>query len=55
MECVMNHPDLWELPRFSLATGDAYSLYKKFGFTELRKPQSQMEIVKHDIYPQPGR
>ncbi len=50
MECVMSHPDLQGLRRFSLATRDAHGSYKKFGFAELRKPQSQMEIVRHDIY-----
>ncbi|MGA8143390.1 MAG: GNAT family N-acetyltransferase [Candidatus Acidiferrales bacterium] len=52
MECVMSHPDLQGLRRFSLATRDAHGLYRKYGFTELKKPQSQMEIVKPDIYVQ---
>jgi hypothetical protein len=46
----MSHPDLRGLRRFSLATRDAHNLYRKFGFAELKKPQSQMEIVKPDIY-----
>lgn len=50
MECVMNHPDLRALRRFSLATRDAHGLYRKFGFLELKKPESQMEIVNHEIY-----
>ena len=50
MECVMKHPDLQGLRRFSLATRDAHDLYRKFGFAELQKPQSQMEITKPDIY-----
>jgi ribosomal protein S18 acetylase RimI-like enzyme len=50
MECVMTHPDLQGLRRFSLATRDAHGLYKKFGFAELKKPPSQMEIVRNDIY-----
>ncbi len=50
MECVMKHPDLQRLRRFSLATRDAHGLYRKFGFAELTKPQSQMEITKPDIY-----
>ena len=53
MECVMSHPDLQGLRRFSLATRDAHGLYKKFGFAELKKPQSQMEIVRHDLYVHP--
>jgi GNAT superfamily N-acetyltransferase len=50
MECVMSHPDLKGLRRFSLATRDAHGLYRKFGFAELEKPQSQMEIKKPNIY-----
>jgi hypothetical protein len=49
----MSHPDLQGLRRFSLATRDAHGLYGKFGFAELKKPQSQMEIVHHDIYLRP--
>ena len=49
MECVMSHPDLQGLRRFSLATRDAHGLYKKFGFAQLKKPESQMEIVRHAI------
>ena len=50
MECVMKHPDLQGLRRFSLTTRDAHGLYRKFGFNELKKPESQMEIVDHEIY-----
>jgi ribosomal protein S18 acetylase RimI-like enzyme len=50
MECVMSHPDLQGLRRFSLATRDAHDLYRKFGFSELKKPESQMEIVNQAIY-----
>jgi N-acetylglutamate synthase-like GNAT family acetyltransferase len=50
MERVMSHPDLQGLRRFSLATRDAHGLYRKFGFAELEKPQSQMEIKKSSIY-----
>jgi len=53
MECVMSHPDLQGLRRFSLATRDAHSLYEKFGFAELKKPESQMETVHHGIYLRP--
>jgi len=50
MECVMSHPDLQGLRRFSLATRDAHGLYRKFGFAELQKPQSYMEILRNDVY-----
>ena len=55
MECVMSHPDLKGLRRFSLATRDAHGLYKKFGFAELEKPQSRMEINRQNIYGQAVR
>jgi GNAT superfamily N-acetyltransferase len=50
MECVMAHPALQGLRRFSLATRDAHNLYRQFGFRELSKPESMMEILRPDIY-----
>jgi GNAT superfamily N-acetyltransferase len=50
MECVMGHPALQGLRRFSLATRDAHGLYRQFGFRELSKPESMMEILRPDIY-----
>ena len=40
MECVMAHPDLQGLRRFSLVTRDAHELYRPFGFTEI-EPRRQ--------------
>ncbi len=50
MECVMAHPALQGLRRFSLATRDAHNLYRQFGFRELSKPESKMEILRPDVY-----
>jgi GNAT superfamily N-acetyltransferase len=50
MECVMAHLALQGLRRFSLATRDAHGLYRQFGFRELSKPESMMEILHPDIY-----
>lgn len=50
MHCVVEHPDLQGLRRFSLATRDAHGLYEKFGFMQLSKPESQMEILNQDVY-----
>ena len=50
MECVINHPALQGLRRFILATRDAHGLYSQFGFRELSKPESMMEILRPDIY-----
>lgn len=44
MQTILAHPDLQGLRRWSLATQDAHSLYKQFGFTELSKPESWMQI-----------
>jgi GNAT superfamily N-acetyltransferase len=50
MECIMQHPDLQGLRRWILATRDAHDLYRKFGFTELQKPDRYMEIVRVPPY-----
>lgn len=50
MEVVMRHPDLQGLRRFMLATRDAHSLYREYGFQELARPESIMEILRPDVY-----
>lgn len=50
MECVMAHPDLKNLRRICLATKDAHSLYKNFGFKVTETPQNWMEIKDNDLY-----
>ncbi|HKX32486.1 MAG TPA: GNAT family N-acetyltransferase, partial [Blastocatellia bacterium] len=50
MREIMSHPDLQGLRRFMLATSDAHELYRRFGFTELSRPQQQMELVRPDVY-----
>jgi GNAT superfamily N-acetyltransferase len=50
MECIMKHPELQGFRRWILITRDAHNLYKKFGYTELLKPQNYMEIRVPDIY-----
>lgn len=54
MECVMAHPDLQGLRRFSLVTRDAHELYRPFGFQELRSPEGHMEIVRPGLYKKTG-
>jgi GNAT superfamily N-acetyltransferase len=44
MESMLKHPQLQGLRRWVLATKDAHSLYSKFGFTSLNKPERWMEI-----------
>jgi GNAT superfamily N-acetyltransferase len=43
VRAAVEHPRLQSLRRFSLATRDAHGLYAQFGFTPLKKPESQME------------
>jgi GNAT superfamily N-acetyltransferase len=50
VQCVMAHPALQGLRRFSLATRDAHGLYRQFGFRELSQPESMMEILRPNIY-----
>ena len=38
------------LRRILLATSDAHSLYKRFGFGSPENPESLMEIKRNDIY-----
>jgi ribosomal protein S18 acetylase RimI-like enzyme len=50
IECVMAHPDLQGLRRFSLVTRDAHALYRPFGFTEIRSPGRHLEIARPGLY-----
>ncbi len=52
MECVMAHPDLQGLRRFSLVTRDAHELYRRFGFTAPARPEGHMEIARPGLYKQ---
>jgi GNAT superfamily N-acetyltransferase len=44
MESMLAHPELQDLRRWVLATKDAHTLYSKYGFTPLNKPERWMEI-----------
>jgi hypothetical protein len=46
MEVMLEHPELQGFRRWVLATKDAHELYRKFGFTELTRPERWME--RHD-------
>ncbi len=50
MACVVGHPDLQGLRRWSLATRDAHGLYRQFGFTGLKIPERHMEILDPEVY-----
>ena len=50
MECIIRHPWLQGLRRWSLATMDAHGLYTKFGFTVLKTPERHMELHDPEVY-----
>ena len=50
MECIMCHPSLQGLRRWSLVTGDAHGLYTKFEFTPLKNPERYMELHDPQVY-----
>lgn len=50
MRCIIKHPDLQDLRRWSLLTRDAHSLYSQFGFTALKSPERHMEIHNPNVY-----
>src|SRR5918912_2651617 len=46
MEVIIKPPQLQGFRRWTLSTKDAHELYRKFGFTELTRPERWME--RHD-------
>lgn len=50
MDAVLAHPDLQGLRRLALATRDAHTLYAKYGFTALARPETFMERYRPDVY-----
>ena len=43
VEVMLAHPDLRGFRRWTLATKDAHEIYRKFGFSELKRPERWME------------
>jgi GNAT superfamily N-acetyltransferase len=50
MQCIVQHPELQGLRRWTLATRDAHGLYAKFGFKPLAKPDRFMERHDPNVY-----
>jgi GNAT superfamily N-acetyltransferase len=50
MQLIESHPELQGLRRRMLATRDAHSLYKKFGYTPLSAPERIMEKFDVNAY-----
>jgi len=43
MECIVSHPELQGLRRWTLFTRDAHGLYRQYGFGDARYPERLME------------
>jgi GNAT superfamily N-acetyltransferase len=52
MRFIMDEPLCKKFRRFMLATKDAHSLYKQFGFREISSPDRFMEIKPFENYSQ---
>jgi GNAT superfamily N-acetyltransferase len=50
MDCILSHPDLQGLRRWSLVTRDAHQLYQAVGFQPLQTPERWMEKHDPDVY-----
>jgi ribosomal protein S18 acetylase RimI-like enzyme len=50
VECILAHPDLQGLRRFSLMTRDAQGLYARYGFRALPDPGRYMELHNAEAY-----
>jgi N-acetylglutamate synthase-like GNAT family acetyltransferase len=46
MQYIVNLPELRNVKIWRLATSDAHGLYKQFGFKQLNKPDTLMELIK---------
>jgi GNAT superfamily N-acetyltransferase len=43
VEVILAHPELQGFRRWTLATKDAHKIYRRFGFSELKRPERWME------------
>lgn len=55
MQCIMRHPALQNLRRWSLVTRDAHGLYEQYGFVRPARPERYMEIVRRSVYMKAAR
>lgn len=53
VEVMLEHPQLQGFRRWVLATKDAHSLYARFGFIELHRPERWMERPDPDMQESP--
>ena len=50
MECILAHSELQGLRNFCLMTNDAHSLYERYGFKNIPKPENFMAKKIEGIY-----
>lgn len=50
LECIVAHPQLQGLKRFSLTTADKQEFYARFGWRALYYPERHMEKLPPDYY-----
>jgi GNAT superfamily N-acetyltransferase len=50
VECIVAHPELQSLRRWMLATKDAHSLYRRFGWGPMASPDRWMERLPAGRY-----
>lgn len=50
MKATLTHPKLQALRRINLVTRDAHSLYSRFGFIPIVRPERYMEKLDPDLY-----
>jgi GNAT superfamily N-acetyltransferase len=50
VECILKHEQLKGLRNFCLLTRDAHTLYERFGFRNLERPQNFMAIKTDNFY-----
>lgn len=50
VRCTLAHPELQGLRRRTLGTRDAHTLYEKFGYRRIAKPENWLEIRVMDAY-----
>jgi GNAT superfamily N-acetyltransferase len=43
VEVILSHPELQGFRRWALATKDAHEIYRRLGFSELKRPERWME------------
>ena len=51
IDCVLKHPDLRDIIKFSLVTRSAQALYRKFGFAEVTEPHRYMNLRRPQVEP----